>query len=102
VAVPAELGQPADDDAGDEEAHEIAARRTDEHPQPALALGEERQSDKAQGDVQRDRRESPARPERPGRVIMIFEVSSSPTSIFIKPKYWLGKYLKGKTTSATR
>ena len=66
-AIPAELGQPADEDARDGEPDEVAAGGADEDRQPALALGEERQADQAERDVQRDRGEPTAGPERAGR-----------------------------------
>src|SRR3954469_25601606 len=63
-SIPAELGQPPDERAGEQEADEIAAGRAGGGRRPTLALGEERQADEPEEHVQGDRREPPARAER--------------------------------------
>ena len=64
ATVPAELGQPSDDGARQQEPDDVAAGRTEEDRGPAPALGEERQPDQAEQDVQRDGREPAPGAER--------------------------------------
>ena len=63
--VPAELGQPADERAGDDEPDEVAAGRAPEDRQAALALGEERQADRAPIAGTARRRQPAPEAERP-------------------------------------
>ena len=64
-AVPAQLREPADERRRDDEPDEIAAGRAPDHLHPALALGEERQADDAERDVQQRRRAAAPQAERP-------------------------------------
>ena len=64
VAIPAELGQPAHDGTRHDEPDEVATGRAQDDRRTALALGEERQADQAEQDVQGDGREPATSTER--------------------------------------